>query len=37
MKKRHLFAGILACALTLTLAACGLSGADVTTLSLIHI
>lgn len=31
MKKRHLFAGILACALTLTLAACGLSGADVTT------
>ena len=31
MKKRHLFAGILACALTLTLTACGLSGADVTT------
>ena len=31
MKKRHLFAGILACALTLTLAACGLSGSDVTT------
>ena len=31
MKTRHLSAGILACALTLTLTACGLSGADVTT------
>lgn len=31
MKKRRLFAGILACALTLTLTACGLSEADVTT------
>ena len=31
MKKCRLFAGILACALTLTLTACGLSEADVTT------
>ena len=31
MKTRRLSAGILACALTLTLTACGLSGADVTT------